>query len=209
MEACRSWADSDTGAAAAVEQMRPGGGTDLLPEPTPPAAIRGSHRLLRGWEAALAVCRKERDYLIPTASEINPHYGFVPGEEETDFHSQPVLNRYLKVHAPIPGNVPPTIPVRKIVVTSAGPASLLSSSRVPPPNPGRARRRRRSGTAISYQRIGKKEAVLLGELKPGTVQEPGTVHVHISLEAAEPGHTVSAAQTPHRGTEPAAPVSCV
>ncbi|XP_075031050.1 uncharacterized protein LOC142093606 isoform X3 [Calonectris borealis] len=115
----------------------PGGGTDLLPEPTPPAAIRGSHRLLRGWEAALAVCRKERDYLIPTASEINPHYGFVPGEEETDFHSQPVLNRYLKVHAPIPGNVPPTIPVRKIVVTSAGPASLLSSSRVPPPNPGR------------------------------------------------------------------------
>lgn len=46
---------------------------------------------------SLSHFEKERDYLIPTASEINPYYGFVPGEEETDFHSQPVLNRYLKV----------------------------------------------------------------------------------------------------------------
>lgn len=46
---------------------------------------------------SLSHLKKERDYLIPTASEINPHYGFVPGEEETDFHSQPVPNRYLKV----------------------------------------------------------------------------------------------------------------
>lgn len=46
---------------------------------------------------SLSHLKKERDYLISTASEINPHYGFVPGEEETDFHSQPVLDRNLKV----------------------------------------------------------------------------------------------------------------
>lgn len=48
---------------------------------------------------SLSHLKKERDYLISTASEINPHYGFVREEEETDFHSQPVLDRYLKVIA--------------------------------------------------------------------------------------------------------------
>lgn len=46
---------------------------------------------------SLSHLKKERDYLISSASEINPHYGFVSGEEEADFHSQPVLGRYLKV----------------------------------------------------------------------------------------------------------------
>lgn len=40
---------------------------------------------------------KERDCLLPTAPEINLHYGFVPGEEGADFHSLPVPNRYLKI----------------------------------------------------------------------------------------------------------------